>query len=422
MKPRIGLHLETPRPDATTPVAWVLLDAEARVLGRGRCALADVRQAAGPAAADAAVDVFVAGDAVMLTEVTIPSREAAHLRKALPFMVEEHVIGELRETHLAIPRTLHGDRVPVAVIAHAQMIAWLDALHGAGLSPATLIPEQLLLPRETGAVHVHLHGGRALLRLGDHRGMVVDAVNLVAVLALALAGDRLPCSRVELGACADSPEDGAMLPALAAAIEEQTGRPVVRTAFAEPLVEILAAGMHRGVPWIDLCQGGYAGARRDKLIRTQWRRAGFAVAACLAVLLLGGGAVSAWLEHRAERTHEAAVARFRELFPDETRIVNLRRQAQARLALAADAGGGELQALAALARVLDAPDAEGVRVRGLEFRAQDGMLEADLAAASLERLYRLQALADGAGISASLGEPLEEGGLASASLQLRVLP
>lgn len=422
MKPRIGLHLESPRPDAATTVAWVLLDAEAHVLGCGRCALADVRQAAGPAAADAPVDVFAAGDAVMLTEVTIPSREAAHLRKALPYMVEEHVLGDLRETHLAIPRALHGNRVPVAVIAHAQMIAWLDALHGAGLSPATLIPEQLLLPRETGAVHVHMHAGRALLRLGDYRGVVVDAVNLVAVLALALAGERLPCSRVELGACVESPEDVARLPALASAIEEHTGRPVVRRACVEPLVEILAAGMHRAGPWIDLCQGGYAGARRDRLLRDQWRRAGLAVAACLAVLLLGGTAASAWIEHRAESTHEAAVARFRELFPDEPRIVNLRRQAQARLALAAEAGGGELQALAALARVLDSRDAEGVSVRGLEFRAQDGVLEADLAAASLERLYRLETLADGAGIGASLGEPLEEGGLASASLQLRVLP
>ena len=103
----------------------------------------------------------------MLTEVNIPSRQAAHLRKALPFMIEEQLAGDLRQTHLAVAPHRHGDSVPVAVVAHAQMIAWLEALHATNLSPLTVIPEQLLLPREPGSISAHIHGDRALVRLGD---------------------------------------------------------------------------------------------------------------------------------------------------------------------------------------------------------------------------------------------------------------
>ena len=99
MKNWLGIHLESNQPDSATPVSWVLYGGE-RLLAHGCDALGEVRNAGGPDAEKAEVHVFVPGTAVMLTEVNIPSRDAAHLRKALPFMIEEQLAGDLRQEYV----------------------------------------------------------------------------------------------------------------------------------------------------------------------------------------------------------------------------------------------------------------------------------------------------------------------------------
>jgi general secretion pathway protein L len=415
----IGIHIEEAHPAQTSVVSWALFDNLFNLIDHGSSPLASVRAQAGPEAGDADVYAYVLGSVVTLTEVSIPSQQAAHLRKALPFMIEEHVIGDLRQTHLAVATKRYGDSVPVAVVSHEQMIAWLEALHVAGLSPVAVIPEQLLLPREPGSLFVHVHRDRALLRLGDCRGAVVALDNVPMVLELALKERALPCSRIELSACADSLDDMNRGDALAAEIGARLDRPVVRTNYEESLVELLSITARSPQTHINLCQGGYRADPRSAENSAAWRRTWMTAAACLLIFVLTSLAAGYYIEARTRATQAQALAMFREMFPDEKRVINLRRQAEARLGAAVSAGKGPLGAMSALAGALSSPDSSGISLQALEYKASEGALNATIGARSLETIYALEKRITGGGGDATVQSPTEEGGLASAKLQLR---
>lgn len=419
MKTWLGVHLDAARPDRDTVVAWALYEGERRPLAHGIAPLDRVRAEAGAAAERAAVHVYVQGRVVNLTEAQIPSRQAAHLRKALPFMVEEQIAGDLRQTHLALAPQRFGDAVPVAVVAHAQMIAWLETLHAVKLSPTALIPEQLLLPREPGAVSVHLNGARALVRLGECRGFVVEIENLATMLDLALHRHEVPCSRIELSACAESREDMVRADALAASLEERLERPVVRRNYQESLVELLSSQVPGPPAPLNLCQGGYRMSSATSEQLRQWRVAGIGAAASLAIVVLGCIAAGIYMDAQAGAARAEAETAFRQMFPQERRIVNLRRQAESLLATDTGIPNVAMQGLAALSTALGEDAGRGIRLQAVRYEAEGGALTGDLQAESLSQIDRLEQLLAGSGLGARVLAASEEGGVANARIELR---
>ena len=415
----LGIHLEHKQPDEETIVAWALFDANDRLLQQGQGPLGRVRAQAGREAEKAEVHVYVPGSVVNLAEVAIPSRQAAHLRKALPFMIEDYVAGDLRQTHLAIAPQRYGDNVPVGVVAHAQMIAWLEVLHAAGLSPVSMIPEHLLLPREPGSILVHVHYSRAQIRLGDCRGIVVELENVALMLELALQQRAIPCKQIEISACAASPQDMSNADELSELVARQLKIPVKRTNYRETLVELLSANVRSDVPLLNLCQGGYrvSGQVRDGLSR--WTVTWLAAAASIAVFMAGCLAAGWSMEREARSTHEEAVALFRKMFPDERKIVNLRRQAESRLAAGRGGANEAMRSMAALSAALANPAVAGVTVRSLRYDAGGAGLGAELNAPQLAQLNRLEQLLADSGMSARLLSAGEDGGVASARIEVR---
>jgi general secretion pathway protein L len=415
----LGIHLEHKAPDEATPVAWALFGGDNRLITQGQGPLGRVRAQAGREAEKAEVYVYVPGSSVNLAEVSIPSRQIAHLRKALPFMIEDFIAGDLRQTHLAVAPQRFGDSVPVAIVSHAQMIAWLEALHGAGLSPAAIIPEHLLLSRDPGSIFVHVHFSRAHVRLGDCRGIVVELENLVMMLDLALQQRAMPCSRIEISACATNGEDMANADRLAAEVSERLERPVRRTNYKETLVELLSTNARGPHAVLNLCQGGYRVSAARGEGRRRWTSVWLSAAASIAVFILGC-VVAGWLmEREALEVRDQTVATFRKMFPDEGRIVNLRRQAETRLAAGSGGASDVMRGMAALAGSLGNSEVVGVTVEGLRYSADGGALGVELHATSLAQIDQLEQLLAGAGMSAKVLSASEEGGVASARVELR---
>lgn len=414
----IGIYLEDMQPAADTVVAWGVFDDAGHTVSFGQDPLGRVRELTGPQPEPLPVKVFVNGVSVMLTEVNIPSREAAHRRKALPFMVEDQLIGDLRQTHLAVAPVTYGDSVPVAVVSHAQMIAWLEVLHACGLSPEAIIPDQLALPREPGSVFVLLHGDRALVRFGDCRGIGVQLGNLEQMLEMALTQRAMPCSRIEIAVCATAPEDMERADRIAGEIGRLLDRPIRRTNFKEDLLEVLAAAVRSPVPPLNLCQGGYSVDRHGGV--AYWRSAWISAAASLLLFLLSCYGAGWYMNQRAVATNDESRALFKRMFPDEHRIMNLRRQAEARLA--ADGGGsaGPIGGFAALARSIRDPGVAGATLQSLRYQGDGGTVTAEVSAPSIAQINRLQeALGDG-GAEVKLLGASEEGGSARGRLELRV--
>lgn len=415
----LAVHLEHKLPDENTVVAWALLDAGNTLLTQGQGPLGRVRVQAGHAAERAEVLVFVPGSAVNLAEVGIPSRQSAHLRKALPFMIEDQIAGDLRQTHLAMAPQRFGDSVPVGIVSHSQMIAWLEVLHSAGLSPVAMIPEHLLLPREPGSIFVHVHWSRSHIKLGECRGIVVENENVALILGLALGQRAMPCSRIEISACATSADDIARADLLAIEVEQTLQLPVRRTNYSETLVELLARQARSGDPVLNLCQGGYRSTSGRGDSEQNWRAAWLAAAAGLAFFAVTC-LFSGWsLDRRAREAHDEAVAQFRRMFPDERRVINLRRQAEARLASGTSGGGSGVSGLAALAKALSAEESAGVDLKSLRFERSSGGLGAELSAPSIAQIDRLGKVLTDAGVSSRVLSASEEGGVAIAKLELR---
>jgi len=93
----------------------------------------------------------------------------------VPYALEDQLVDEIETLHFALGSTLDGDRLPVAVVAHAALRAWLEACTQAGLTPAPWFPTRCCYPgaRAIGACCWMIDGGgahRLLGRLRDGKG------------------------------------------------------------------------------------------------------------------------------------------------------------------------------------------------------------------------------------------------------------
>ena len=139
---------------------------------------------------------------------------------------------------------MDGGYLPVAVVDRILLSAWLETCDQAGLTPAAVVPDSLLLPWQNDEWSVLLEARRALVRTGRWEGFATERDNLALLLAQALAeaGETKPrCLR--LGA-----------PATELAETEVELRP--EDTPIEPLA--LFASDYQPATVLNLLQGGYS--------------------------------------------------------------------------------------------------------------------------------------------------------------------
>ncbi|MFN3312249.1 MAG: type II secretion system protein GspL [Hyphomonas sp.] len=102
----------------------------------------------------------------------MPSRSESEALLAAPFAIEDDLAQPVEEVHLALgPRRKESGLRDVYTADRALLKAWIDQLDAAGLTEASIIPEQSLLDGEAGDIRFASH---TLLRQGD-RVLCVDA-------------------------------------------------------------------------------------------------------------------------------------------------------------------------------------------------------------------------------------------------------
>ena len=399
-------------------VSWTLRDARrgAEPTAPSRGSLAEAARAA----RGHRVVVLVPGEDVALHCAQVPARSRARQARAVPFALEDEIAGEVEHTHFALAGG-SGEQVPVAVVDHPRMAAWLEALQDAGLDADWVVPDILALPWEPAAWTLLADGPRVLLRTGRFEAQVLEAGWGGLVVAERLAGSDPAPGAVRV--LATRGPDGT----------EATGATPFEDVFAahgvaldaqEPprdVLDWLARGFEPGAG-INLLQGPYRGRRTLAERLRPWRPA-----AALAVLLLAveGGAQVA--EHvrlqREQATLEATVtARFQEAFPEARRIVNPRVQAEGRLRALRGGGDGSLGFLelltTAAAPVVQAP---GARVRSVTYRG--GVLYLDLQVPDLQGLDRLKsAIAAAGGLEVVIQTATAQGNTVQSRLRIQEAP
>jgi general secretion pathway protein L len=320
------------------------------------------------------VVVFVPATQVRLATVKVPARQPAKVLQAVPYALEDQVAEDVDSLHFAVGTRLEDGSHPVAILARTRLIQVLAILRAHGVQPEWLVPESLALPppNADGAWSALADGEQVCVRSGAWSTFTCAASDLVEYLSLA-DPERAHGLRLHIAA-GHSVLDGSRLEWPVTLLPERDALCALATGFQPEHA-------------INLLQGSYAPRRDIERLWRPWR-----VAAVMLLSLIGVGVIShladSWaLAAEIARQDEANAARFQQLFPEQTRVVNLPAQLDQQVrALSGGGAGGPLPLFEPLAGALAA--SPGLKLTGLQYR--EGALFLSMTATDLQVLENLR--------------------------------
>ena len=278
-----------------------LVEAEGQTDAEG---LARVVETAAPWADDPAkVVVLVPASDVLSASCEVPGRNAAQMRRAVPYAVEEFVADDIDRMQVACADPVRNEPVHCLVAPRSSIEDWLAILAGAGIQPGFLTVDAMALAEDAATVSVLFEHGDALIRASDQMACV-DLPNLAAVLRGVADGttsdDPPPVLRLvngETSALGDLDLDGFE-------VEE--------VAVATSVLGFLAAEFDARA--VNLLQGDYAVRRRPTGAWSRWRPVAAAAGIWFGVGLAVLAAQGFWADYRAAQFRQQAVDLYRALY------------------------------------------------------------------------------------------------------------
>lgn len=324
-------------------------------------------------AAQRRIVLLVPGVDVRLTQVTVPARQPAKVLQAAPYALEDQLAVDVETLHFALgPRQADGS-FPVAVVAKARMEEWLTPLRERGLKADMVVPETLCLPATEAERWSSLaEPCQITVRTAPYAGFGCVIDDLPIFLEMASPDKKIPLRIV--------------IPRSFNGDFTQLQWPVeLLPGFAEPL-ESLLQNYHPATS-INLLQGDYAQREGIRSHLQPWRIAAMLAAALIGLTWLNHGVQAFKLGRELRAQEEHNVQRYQQIYPAETRIVDLAAQTEQHLT-----GSGGKQAdftslVASLSGALSATS--GLSLQSLQFR--EGALFASLSGTDLQQLEALRA-------------------------------
>lgn len=314
-------------------------------------------------------------EAVTACAVNLPTRKTRWLRQALPFAVEELLAEEVELMHLALGEQLADGRHRVFAVRRSWLAGWLALCTTA---PAAIAVDADLLPGP-GTALLPLHG-RWLLGGENVTRMALQAQDWAQLSPM--------CVQPQIAWC-DSQQ-----PALHPVDESM--------AVAEPFAWLAQQPLRN-----NLAQGEFAPASSN----VQWQRWRplLGLVGLWLVLQWGFNLAQGWhLQRQADDLAAASAALYQELFPQDSKLVNLRAQFDQHLQAAT--GSGQTRLLGLLAQVSEALAAEGgqVQISQVDFSEARGDLAMQVQAAGFAELERLRERLQDSGLVVQLGSASRE--------------
>ncbi|WP_417658823.1 type II secretion system protein GspL [Pseudidiomarina sp.] len=128
---------------------------------------------------------FAPGTDVLITAVELPSSAIRMLPQVIPNALEDELAQDISELHFAWPpvkKSSTGLSLHVAVVAHEAMTKWLQALDAADIDCDEIYPDIFMIP-EQGEQPISLTlGETVIIRTGQYSGFSTD-ISLLPVMA-----------------------------------------------------------------------------------------------------------------------------------------------------------------------------------------------------------------------------------------------
>jgi general secretion pathway protein L len=345
--------------------------------------------------------VIVPGTDVTLAAPQLPSKGAAKLLQLVPFALEEQLATDVEALHFAVGKQGPDHCVPVAAVERETFTGWLAALAEAGLTPAAVYPDSLLVPENPTHVVVLIEADNVVIRRPGAPPLVLDSDPLDA--AFAVGG--LPPDGSDVAGAAH---------VLVYVIEADwlAHQPVIeslREHVASLKVQLLAgnalpllAATAVNAPPFNLLQGEFASRQGFTSEWPRWRLAASLAGAFLGLHLATLG-VDWWRLHRDElRVDQELHAVAAEALPNIqnlSRLPSVRAAVDSRLrASRAVVSEGLLGTFGVLASAMNA--APGTLLESLSYR--DGVTDLTVDAPDVGAVDRVQQAARSRGFDAQL--------------------
>ena len=362
-----------------------------------------------------------AGETSTLT-CDLPAK-GARLRAALPFALEEQVADEIEKLHFAPGTRRAGGNLPVVVVAHNRMSAWIERLRDAGISPARLVPEDHGLAIVPNTVSMLVAEHQIVFNDGADLEFVMQGVTPTDALAAAglfgdegLSDEAQEASRHLLVYCEPTDEqrfenDWNVL--------RQHLDSVDINLLPDGVLPRLAVTVASGAG-VNLLQGRY-GERTDmSAIFRPWRYAA-ALLLAMGVLGIAGKAIDYFrLSGEEAALKEQFTAEYRKIRPDDTReimdplgtVTSIRRS----FGTAGAAPAVFLPSLQQLAAAIQ--ENEEAEILAISYRA--GVIDVRLTAPDVSTLDKIQkSVSQSARFTASIQSTDRVGDQVSSRIQIR---
>lgn len=322
---------------ASQPVHWAIWRrSDQSLIASGELANAQELERLRDHAQSRETTIFVAGQGVKLCQVTVPSGNARQLKrnldKIIPFALEDELASDIEQLHFAWPSQANVNPIPVAVVNKSQMQDWKGWLQQAGIEASQWLPDCFMLPytgdNEWHAIQL---GQDIIVRTGAWQGFSIEA-DLFEHVGAQLAADAMTHQQAPQHVIHYGELEWPNAPAL------------MQSADIE--VPFSIAGQSSG--GINLLQGKFkTNSKRQKSSHNYWP---LAIAATVTIALGLGMQITQWwqLNQESERLQAAIEQTYRDTFPSETRLVNVRSQLNQHLRALEGASGGNTDMLALL--------------------------------------------------------------------------
>ena len=331
---------------------WLIRESSGEIRAQGNSGYQDLTEILDPNAGWLAnpdnVVVILPSQFVLTIRCEVPGRNAAQIRRALPFAAEEFVAADIELMHIAHGSIKAGHPVVCNVVAHEAMQNWLACLQSIGLSPGYLVTDTQLLASGEDVVSLLYENGVVLVA-AQGQAATVDADNLAFALS-GLGAQQIYCINGELSDLQAGQLDP--VPQMHHVALEQGG-------VFEYLVDEFVQRRHDVNPFINLLQKPYEPARSSNPAVQRWRGVLALAAIWVLVGFVGLVVQGWWAGSEADRLQAESFALYRTAFAQESQPISLE---QLRRRMTAKLGGQKgaaapsdfVSLLAHLANTIDA--------------------------------------------------------------------
>ncbi len=367
------------------------------------------------------VVALLPGEDVLLTSVVLPAQRQRQVRQALPYLVEEDIAQDPDLTHVVLGPPLDDGSNAVAVVDRQLLKYWMDALAKEDIYPDSMWPETLFLPLVEGAVgSLVFENGRCLLRTGFFSALTLERETLFESLKICLPDIGTERKALVCWTRDEGEATGELVMNLGMQVQPIQIR---QMSFEGSHLELIALEFQRQVPAmaeLNLLQGDFEPAQRRSAARTLVASVVAAALVIFAAQVAFDVGRSVYLRSQASTWDQSATSLYRELFPQDRRIVNLRGQMENHLARLRESGADDdfIGLLGTAGKYAQAFPGRDFVIQRINFSEQNRSLVLDLHVGSLQTLDRYkQALAQN-GLSVDIASAVSEDQVVKARLRI----